>query len=96
MNDSVTIGADRIQVINWVHMVLSTDFGDRDEVMHVNEISPNFTVLLFEIHLTCDTSESVMGKAIGSCLWITLILIHVNPCLSALGTLCGICNLVRM
>ena len=77
MNDDMTIWTNWTQIVDRINVIFFADFRKGYQVMHMNDISTNFTIRFFKIKPANDTSGSIMTYALISCFSITLITIHI-------------------
>lgn len=77
MNDDMTVWANRAQILYGINSILFTNVRKRLEVMHMNDISPNFTIHFFKIKLTNDTLSTIVFDALISRPSISLITIDI-------------------
>src|SRR5579863_4945280 len=77
MNDYMTVGANRTQIFYRINYIGFADFIKGFQVMHMNDISTNFTICLFKIKTTNDTPYSIILYALVSSISISFIAIHI-------------------
>jgi len=63
MQHGVAIGADRLQVVDWVDLVLFADVGELNLVMNMDEANANRPVALLEVQITNATDGTAVLNA---------------------------------
>ena len=60
MNDDMAVRTNRTQIMYGVNSILFTNIRKRLQMMHMNTLSPNFTIRFFKIKTTNDTTGSIV------------------------------------
>ena len=70
MNDGVTVWTDRNKIHNRIYLILPPDLRQRDDMVHMDVPSAEFSERLTEVEVTRGATMPVMSDASRSCLGI--------------------------
>jgi len=76
MNDGVTGGANRNEVMDWINLVTAPDRRERHDVMNMNIAVSDLPESFSEVYAADLAPMAVMGNASSTCQRITFVGIH--------------------
>ena len=77
MNDYVAVRTNGTQIIDRINLISFADLRERLQMMHMNDVSPNFAIRFFKIKTADDTSGFIAFYTLISCISVSFITIDV-------------------